>query len=135
MQIKYLRDKDGNPYATFWTDGEKYGWSLCSKGDKFVKKVGVSLAEMRAKPHSFYWFEINVVPQSIRKHFYDWLVTEFKYFKLKSEKTTKHDNPNKYSKVVTRVPITRYLLMNGTRVVSTFFDEKEIDYVLNKLNG
>lgn len=83
MQVKYLRDKNGHPYATFWTDGKKFGWSLCHKDDKFVKKVGVAIAKINAQPYYKYVIESAPIPHSIRDDFSDWMMNEFEHYRKK----------------------------------------------------
>ena len=85
LRIKYLRDKNNKPYATFVSfdiDGELYfGCSLCNKKDKFIKKVGIRLA-VACSLHSELVknkFNSEVIPESIKKEFTIWCRDRIEY--------------------------------------------------------
>jgi hypothetical protein len=127
MQIKYLRDKNGHPYATFWTDGKKFGWSLCHKDDKFIKKVGVAIARIHAIEYGELVAGVRNPPQSICDQFFNWVMSEKSYY------ANKHNSePKKYSRIIT--DNHQNLLMRGTNVIATFKYEDDLNEVLEKLN-
>ena len=49
MLVKYVRDEKRKPVGVVVATGKyKVGWSLCSKEDKWDKKVGMTMAVGRA---------------------------------------------------------------------------------------
>lgn len=132
MQVKYLRDKNRHPYATFWTDGKKFGWSLCHKDDKFIKEVGVAVARTLAVEYEGLVVGVRNPPRSISDQFFDWVMSEKSYY------ANKHNGePKKYSRNITdnhQNLLIQNLLMRGTNVIATFKYEDDLNEVLEKLN-
>ena len=74
--IQFARNEKGVPIGCFVAHGnERIGWSLCSRRDKWNRKLAIEIARGRAKGYS------NPVPVSIKNQYDKFVERCHKYYR------------------------------------------------------